>query len=51
MEVFEVSSKNNNWSKKRLNTSVNPQGLSEDEVDQAPKSQLEQRAKKKNTKI
>ncbi|QGS68410.1 small, acid-soluble spore protein L [Oceanobacillus sp. 143] len=47
MEVFEVSSKNNNWSKKRLNTSVNPQGLSEDEVDQAPKSQLEQRAKKK----
>lgn len=32
-------------------TSVNRQGLSEDEVNQEPKSQLEQRAKKKNTKI
>ncbi|WP_245975370.1 small, acid-soluble spore protein L [Oceanobacillus chungangensis] len=46
-----MSSKNNNWSKKRVNTSVNPQGLSEDVVNQAPKSQLEQRSKKKNTKI
>lgn len=43
--------KHNNWSKERLIASVNPQGLSEDEVEQRPKSQLEQRAKKKNTKI
>lgn len=32
-------------------SSVNPQGNSEDAADQQPKSQLEQRAKKKNTKI
>ncbi|WP_081412420.1 small, acid-soluble spore protein L [Tuberibacillus calidus] len=32
-------------------SSVNPQGLSEDVADQQPRSQLEQRAKKKNTKI
>ncbi|MFB1099497.1 MULTISPECIES: small, acid-soluble spore protein L [Bacillaceae] len=32
-------------------TSVNRQGLSEDAANQEPKSQLEQRAKKKNTKI
>ena len=38
-------------SKKRVRTSVNPQGFSEDVADQEPKSQLEQRAKKKNTKI
>jgi small acid-soluble spore protein L (minor) len=31
--------------------SVNPQGLTEDAEDQSPRSQLEQRAKKKNTKI
>ncbi len=31
--------------------SVNPQGLTEDVADQSPRSQLEQRAKKKNTKI
>ncbi|MBB6452344.1 small acid-soluble spore protein L (minor) [Salirhabdus euzebyi] len=31
--------------------SVNPQGLSEDVANQRPKSQLEQRAKKRNTKI
>lgn len=40
-----------NPNKKRPRTSVNPQGLSEDVADQEPKSQLEQRAKKKNTKI
>jgi len=50
-EVFEMSEKENNWSKKRVNRSVNPQGLTEDEAEQRPKSQLEQRAKKKNTKI
>ncbi|SHG19422.1 small, acid-soluble spore protein L [Ornithinibacillus halophilus] len=46
-----MSEKNNQWSKKRVNTSVNPQGLTEDAEDHRPKSQLEQRSKKKNTKI
>ncbi|MEQ6376886.1 small, acid-soluble spore protein L [Bacillaceae bacterium S4-13-58] len=32
-------------------SSVNPQGLSEDVTDQRPKSVLEDRAKKRNTKI
>lgn len=39
------------WSNKKVNTSINPQGLSEDELNTQPKSQLEQRVKKKNTKI
>jgi len=51
MEVFKMSEKKNNWSKKKVNSSVNPQGYSEDEVNQSPTSQLEQRSKKKNTKI
>lgn len=38
-------------SDRRVKSSVNPQGMSEDESEQQPKSQLEQRAKKKNTKI
>lgn len=46
-----MSKKKNNWSKDRVNSSMNPQGLSEDEAMHEPKSQLEQRAKKKNTKI
>jgi len=46
-----MSEKKNNWSKKKVNSSVNPQGYSEDEVNQSPTSQLEQRSKKKNTKI
>ena len=46
-----MAEKNDNWSKKRVNSSVNPQGLSEDVADQQPKSQLEQRSKKNNTKI
>lgn len=46
-----MSKNHETWSKKRVNTSVTPQGYSEDEADQQPKSQLEQRAKKKNTKI
>jgi len=50
-EVFDMSEKRNNWSEKRVQTSVNPQGKSEDEANQSPTSQLEQRAKKKNTKI
>ncbi|GAB3803264.1 small, acid-soluble spore protein L [Virgibacillus kimchii] len=46
-----MSKKNNQYRKHRDDTSVNPQGLSEDAADHQPKSQLEQRAKKKNTKI
>lgn len=42
---------NNNWSSKKVKKSVNPQGVSEEEENESPKSQLEQRAKKKNTKI
>ncbi|MFD1707008.1 small, acid-soluble spore protein L [Siminovitchia sediminis] len=37
-------------SKKRPVSSVNPQGLTEDAANQEPKTQLEQRAKKMNTK-
>lgn len=46
-----MSEKNANWSKKKAESSVNKQGYSEDKTDHQPKSQLEQRAKKKNTKI
>lgn len=46
-----MSEKKNNWNKKKAKSSVNKQGYSEDKADQRPKSQLEQRAKKKNTKI
>jgi len=46
-----MSKKENQYRKRRDDTSVNPQGLSEDLEDQQPKSQLEQRSKKKNTKI
>ncbi|WP_077621838.1 small, acid-soluble spore protein L [Sediminibacillus massiliensis] len=34
----------------RAANGVNPQGLTEDTADQSPRSQLEQRAKKSNTK-
>ncbi|MFD2208281.1 small, acid-soluble spore protein L [Virgibacillus halophilus] len=43
--------KNDIWSKKQSQSSVTPQGLSEEETSQRPQSQLEQRAKKKNTKL
>lgn len=46
-----MSEKEDHWKKKRVHSSLNPQGLTEDESDHQPKSQLEQRAKKKNTKI
>lgn len=46
-----MSDKKDNWSKRRVNSSVNPQGQSKDMADQRPKSKLEDRAKKKNTKI
>ncbi len=39
------------WSKKQTQTSLNPQGLSEEESNKQPTSQLEQRVKKQNTKI
>jgi small acid-soluble spore protein L (minor) len=51
MEVFFMAEKSDNWSKKRVVSSVNPQGLTEETADHRPKSQLEDRAKKKNTKI
>ncbi|WP_226580334.1 small, acid-soluble spore protein L [Halobacillus litoralis] len=43
-----MSKKSN--SHKRKTSSVNPQGLSEDAAEQQPESQLEQKAKKSNTK-
>ncbi|MHA6252455.1 small, acid-soluble spore protein L [Oceanobacillus sp. CAU 1775] len=46
-----MSNKQRTSKTKRVKSSVNPQGYSEDVADQEPKSQLEQRAKKKNTKI
>lgn len=45
-----MSEKKDNWSKRKVESSVNKQGYTEDKADQQPKSQLEQRAKK-NTKI
>ncbi|WP_138414607.1 small, acid-soluble spore protein L [Aquibacillus sediminis] len=46
-----MSEKHNNRSQSKPDSSVNPQGLSEDRANQRPKSQLEDRAKKRNTKI
>ncbi|MFG6117460.1 small, acid-soluble spore protein L [Halobacillus sp. MO56] len=46
-----MSKKSTNRSKGRSAPNINPQGLTEDTADQQPKSQLEQRAKKSNTKI
>ncbi|HLQ71739.1 MAG TPA: small, acid-soluble spore protein L [Bacillota bacterium] len=40
-----------NSRKDKIKSSVNKQGYTEDKTDQQPQSQLEQRAKKKNTKI
>lgn len=51
MEVLDVNEKEANWSKQKVKSSVNKQGYTEDKANQEPKSQLEQRAKKKNTKI
>jgi small acid-soluble spore protein L (minor) len=50
-EVFQVVKENDNYGKRRVRSSVNPQGYAEETRDHQPKSQLEQRAKKKNTKI
>jgi len=46
-----VKDKKNSWKERQAVSSTNPQGLTEDEANQRPKSQLEQRSKKKNTKI
>ncbi|SFE01330.1 small acid-soluble spore protein L (minor) [Lentibacillus persicus] len=46
-----MSEKKKSRHKSQMRSSVNKQGLSEDTADQQPESQLEQRAKKKNTKI
>ncbi|ARI76637.1 small, acid-soluble spore protein L [Halobacillus mangrovi] len=43
-------SKKSNSKKGKVPPTVNPQGLSEDIADQQPDSQLEQKAKKSNTK-
>lgn len=45
-----MSEKEDLYKKKRVNSSVNPQGKSEDEAEQRPHSQLEDKAKKTNTK-
>lgn len=49
--VLSMSEKKDNWTKQKAKSSVNKQGYTEDEADQRPTSQLEERAKKKNTKI
>jgi small acid-soluble spore protein L (minor) len=46
-----MAEKSDIWSKKRAVSSVNPQGLTEETANHRPKSQLEDRAKKKNTKV
>lgn len=51
MEVYQMSEKNDIYSKRKINSSVNPQGQSEDKADQRPHSELEDKAKKTNTKI
>jgi small acid-soluble spore protein L (minor) len=51
VEVFYMSKDSKNYNKGQRAPNVNPQGLSEDVADQRPKSQLEDRAKKRNTKI
>jgi len=43
--------KNQNYRPNKVKSSMNPQGKTEDDLNHEPKSQLEQRAKKKNTKI
>lgn len=43
-------SKKSNAQKRNAANTVNPQGLSEEIADQQPRSQLEQKAKKANTK-
>lgn len=51
VEGVGMSYQKDSYSKQQVHRIVNPQGLSEDIKDQRPKSKLEERAKKKNTKI
>lgn len=53
MEAMRLSgrTKENRGNRGKAASSVNPQGQSEDIPNNEPKSQLEQRAKKKNTRI
>ncbi|MYL32265.1 small, acid-soluble spore protein L [Pontibacillus yanchengensis] len=44
-------SKRKNQNKGKMSSNVNPQGFTEDKADQQPKSKLEERAKKSNTKL
>jgi len=50
-EVVVMPGKNQNYRPNKVKSSMNPQGKTEDDLNHEPKSQLEQRAKKKNTKI
>lgn len=43
--------KNQNKNRGQVITSINPQGYTEDKANQAPKTELEERSKKSNTKI
>lgn len=45
-----MSEKENLYKKSKVNSSVNPQGRSGDETNQRPHSELEDKAKKTNTK-
>ncbi|KGX87775.1 small, acid-soluble spore protein L [Pontibacillus litoralis] len=45
-----MSKRNNQNRGKAIAPNVNPQGYTEDAAEQQPHSELEQRAKKKNTK-
>ncbi|XKF64815.1 small, acid-soluble spore protein L [Virgibacillus necropolis] len=45
-----MSEKNNLYNKNKVNSSVNPQGQTEDVANQQPKSKQEHKAKKTNTK-
>lgn len=51
MEVDVVRPNKQIRNKKRMETSLNPQGYTENDPNQQPKTQLEQRTKMKNTKV
>ncbi|QST00788.1 small, acid-soluble spore protein L [Pontibacillus sp. ALD_SL1] len=46
-----MSKRKNNNRGKTGGANINPQGYTEDKADQQPKTELQQRAKTKNTKI
>lgn len=51
VEVDRMSKRKNNNRGKAGGANINPQGYTEDKADQQPKTELQQRAKTKNTKI